>query len=71
MRKTSPWLWLACLLLVGCRAAVQDPVSDADPVTPAPGTPDVTTQIKSWTETQELIASHKGKIVVVDAWANW
>ena len=27
--------------------------------------------VKTWKETEELIASHKGKVVVVDIWSTW
>lgn len=37
--------------------------------TPAEKTPFV--HVKSWKETREMIAKHKGKVVVVDLWASW
>ncbi len=33
--------------------------------------PAVKVRLASWDETQQLIASHKGKVVVVDAWSTW
>lgn len=32
---------------------------------------EVTVQIKSWEDTQKIIASHKGKVVVLDLWATY
>jgi thiol:disulfide interchange protein len=33
--------------------------------------PTVTATVKSLTEFEDLVASHKGKVVVVDLWAMW
>jgi thiol-disulfide isomerase/thioredoxin len=33
--------------------------------------PAVGVRLASWDETEQLIASHKGKVVVVDAWSTW
>lgn len=41
----------------------------ADEQVDAPATGDVTLQLQSWDETERLIASHRGKVVVVDFWA--
>ena len=43
-------------------AAIEVPV----PATPAPA---VTLNIKNWDETLELVAQHKGKVVVLDLWS--
>ncbi len=46
-----------------------------EPATPSDSstsqTEEVKLEIKSWDKTQELIAQHKGKIVVVDVWATY
>jgi len=56
---------LGCLSLflfaVGCRGATE----------PAPSLPSVPLRLASWDDTQKLIASHKGKVVVLDAWSTW
>lgn len=49
------------LLVAGCQGAAG----------PAPQAPAVTARLASWDETQQLIASHKGKVVVLDAWSTW
>jgi thiol-disulfide isomerase/thioredoxin len=36
---------------------------------PPPAVPAVSLDIKSWDETLELVANHKGKIVVLDLWS--
>ena len=80
MRTTLKWLALACLLLSGCETAVQqsggdgaaDQQSDvAGATSTGDGRAKVKVQINSWTETAELVASHRGKIVILDAWAMW
>jgi thiol-disulfide isomerase/thioredoxin len=54
--------WCAgLLLLAGCQGASQ----------PAANPPSVPLRLASWDETQSLIASHKGKVVVLDAWSTW
>jgi thiol-disulfide isomerase/thioredoxin len=49
------------LIAAGCQGAPQ-PASDA---------PAVTARLASWEETEKLIASHRGKVVVLDAWSTW
>jgi thiol-disulfide isomerase/thioredoxin len=34
-------------------------------------TPSVQVRLASWVETQQLIAGHKGKVVVLDVWSTW
>jgi thiol-disulfide isomerase/thioredoxin len=46
------------VLFAGCRG---EPV-----VTPLPPA-----RLASWDETQQLIATHKGKVVVLDVWSTW
>ncbi len=47
------------LLVAGCQSP------------PEPAPPAVPLRLASWEETQALVASHKGKIVVLDAWSTW
>jgi thiol-disulfide isomerase/thioredoxin len=37
----------------------------------APQALSVPLRVASWEETEQLIASHKGKVVVLDAWSTW
>jgi len=54
--------WYACLLLLfGCQAAPQ----------PASRPPAVNVRLASWDDTERLIASQRGKVVVLDAWSTW
>lgn len=80
MRTTLKWLSLACLLLVGCETAVpergenqnaDEQTSVASPTSTGDDQMQVDVQIKSWAETAELVAGHRGKIVILDAWAMW
>lgn len=82
---TTRLLFAAILLLLplaGCQPQVappegstsagdRDPSPDknsSDPIQPAAEVP---LTIKSWDETQQLVAAHKGKVVVVDIWSTW
>jgi thiol-disulfide isomerase/thioredoxin len=56
--------WCAGLLV--CLAGCQDRT-----LPPPDAAPDVQVRLASWQETQDLIASHKGKVVVLDAWSTW
>jgi hypothetical protein len=56
------------LLLAGCSDS--EPPPTVGPV-PQPETSAVTLEVQSPEETDKLIASHKGKIVVVDLWTLW
>ena len=31
----------------------------------------ITVQLKSWDETQQLVAKNAGKVVVIDLWTSW
>ena len=31
----------------------------------------ITVQLKSWDETQQLVAQNAGKVVVIDLWTSW
>jgi thiol-disulfide isomerase/thioredoxin len=65
----------AMSLLAGCERAANGPGSEKKPgdaatdagADPA-GASDVTLQIASWDEVQQAVASHKGKVVVLDVW---
>ena len=37
----------------------------------APSSAPAQTRLASWDETQQLVASHKGKVVVLDVWSTW
>jgi hypothetical protein len=50
-------LMLGGLILAGCQN------------TPSP--PEVTVEVKSWDEVQQLVAELKGQVVVVDLWTSW
>jgi thiol-disulfide isomerase/thioredoxin len=59
------------------RPAAESPPAAAPPAaaTPSPTTetePQQTSlEIKSWDETQQLVAAQKGKVVVLDLWSTW
>lgn len=53
---------MCCLVLVSTTI-----LRAADP--PAPSG-EITLQLASWADTEKLVASHKGKIVVVDVWSS-
>ena len=38
---------------------------------PAAEQPPITLEVKSWDETQQLVAAQKGKVVVLDLWSTW
>jgi len=50
------WILIGLLLLTGCR---QQPAAA------------VPLKLASWDETQQLIARHHGKVVVLDVWSTW
>jgi thiol-disulfide isomerase/thioredoxin len=35
------------------------------------GSDEVTVNVASWKQTQEIVAKHKGKVVVLDLWSTW
>jgi hypothetical protein len=72
-------LWAASTLVLGC-AGQSVPAPSEESTAPsgeAPAT--VATEqaegipltIASWDETQDMIAEHRGKVVVVDLWTTW
>jgi len=76
---------LVCTLLIGCQQASSPvpakPATSAKPdtqpetapigETSATGKQEVTVEVKSWAEVQQLVADQRGKIVVVDVWSTW
>ena len=60
MVRLCRYLPLAVLLLCSCTDSTPPFHSTAETVT---------VEIKSWEDTQALIASHKGKVVIVDLWS--
>lgn len=63
MERRGPVL-LIVLLLAGCRPA--DPPLQVPAVIREP--PLV---VASWDEVQQMVAAHKGKVVVLDLWSTW
>lgn len=73
MKLRRVFVLMSCLLLSACSG---DPASETgknkgDEPTKNIVEPKVTASVKNLAEIEELIASHKGKIVVVDLWAMW
>jgi thiol-disulfide isomerase/thioredoxin len=76
-------LLVGALTFVGCEskpapstptpAPPATPAVDASPDKPEtksePSAPTVTLDIKNWDETLELVAQHKGKVVMLDVWS--
>jgi len=59
-------------VMIGASWTTVFATADDKPVAPAKeasGKPEVTLKIVNWEETQKLVAAHKGKIVVLDAWS--
>ncbi len=71
-------LIVATLLFGGCAKPEPQPIatnSTTMATEPAPKQQTVDApiplEIKSWDETQQWVASQKGKVVVLDLWSNW
>jgi thiol-disulfide isomerase/thioredoxin len=70
---------LFCLPLVGCQQEAAPAPADATVRTAAApvdqssvaGRLEVTVQVSSWAEVQQMVAEHRGKVVVVDVWSTW
>ena len=70
------------LITSGCGSSTTVDPSAVDPsgtVKQPAGTPKatamadskITVQLKSWDETQQLVAQNAGKVVVIDLWTSW
>ena len=72
-----PLIGLAVLAVAGCGGGADNenaPLAEGENRAPKgnqPGAPETTLQIASWDETQQLLADHAGKVVVLDVWASW
>lgn len=70
-------LFFLCLLLLGCggnkNAEVNKSGGNDDPgqQNASAQNDELTLHVKSWDETLNLVASKKGKVVVIDLWALW
>ena len=75
--RSSPWLGLVLAGVAGCAGAEPPKVTPAaKPAataqsTEAPGEPDVRLAVVSWPQLEQAIAAHKGKVVVLDVWAEY
>ncbi len=71
------YLIASLCLLAGCSETAPAPQQNTPPakqqasVEPAPSENTVSMDMLSASEIDQLIASHSGKIVVVDLWAMW
>ena len=61
MSRCFRWYASLLLLVFGCQGA---PEQASDP-------PAVNVRLASWDDTERLIASQRGKVVVLDAWSTW
>jgi thiol-disulfide isomerase/thioredoxin len=69
------------LSVIGCRPSedspvvptqsTQDQASVDQPGASEPAAGQVTVEIKSWAEVQQMVASLQGQVVVVDVWSTW
>jgi thiol-disulfide isomerase/thioredoxin len=72
---------VALLSAIGCQPSGTSPVAPTQRTqdqTPAdqpgasePATAQVTVEIKSWAEVQQMVANLRGQVVVVDVWSTW
>jgi len=68
-----------CLLFAGCQertppASPEAATQAKSPEvieTPVDAKQEVTVEVKSWAEVQQMVADHRGKVVVVDIWSTW
>lgn len=61
-------LTVSALLLAACSG---EPSSESGKADDKNETPKVAASVKTLKEFEDLVASHKGKVVVVDLWATW
>ena len=57
----------ACLVLLGIGFSTA--ADDKTAPNQSAGKPKVSLEVVTWEQTQKLVAAHKGKIVVLDAWS--
>jgi hypothetical protein len=74
--RTTSWVGCGSLLVLGLAACSAPPRGDQAggdrPSTPAAATPDeVTLSTVKWPQLESAIASYKGKVVVLDVWAEF
>jgi len=72
MQRRVIFILGVCFLFVGCGEPSTEQSSKPDEVEPAASAPkaaEVTTKLLTWKETQELVKSHQGKVVVLDVWS--
>jgi thiol-disulfide isomerase/thioredoxin len=69
---------LCLAAFIGCQDQSQDSPQAGNDQPPAVATSEqggdeaeVTVDVASWSEVQDIVASHKGKVVVVDLWSTW
>lgn len=71
--RRRAWGLLAALAVAACNSP--PPKSDQPPTASAPPAAaesrDVTLAVVKWPELEKAIASHKGKVVVLDVWADY
>jgi hypothetical protein len=75
--RLTAWGLLAALAAAGCaqngppKAETAAPTGPVAATPPAPPEPAVTLQVVKWPELEKAIAAHKGKVVVLDVWAEY
>jgi hypothetical protein len=76
-RRRTAWGALFALTVTACSSPLPQPTPPTAPkavvvaehvAAPAPG---ATLQVVKWPELEKAIASHKGKVVVLDVWAEY
>jgi cytoskeletal protein RodZ len=68
------WGMVAALLVAACSSPVpktDQPPSDRPALASIAQAPAVTLTAVKWTELESAIAAHKGKVVVLDVWAEY
>jgi thiol-disulfide isomerase/thioredoxin len=74
MRRVLIWPATALLFavaLAGCNNVESPQDNSAAPPASAPASSEPTARLASWEEVEQLIASKKGKVVVLDLWSTW